>query len=125
MGSFSILECYEWMYGLRIFNKSRQTAQQAEKEIERIAQTLDQKYLLQEVLGHDKDPQEQFYAYLLRLGNKSMLEKISEVKRERLQYQEYVEQWVHEIKTPIAALKLQCENVQDKRKRICCNKWSR
>lgn len=87
------------------------------KEIERIAQTLDQKYLLQEVLGHDKDPQEQFYAYLLRLGNKSMLEKISEVKRERLQYQEYVEQWVHEIKTPIAALKLQCENVQDKRKR--------
>lgn len=50
------------------------------KEIERIAQTLDQKYLLQEVLGHDKDPQEQFYAYLLRLGNKSMLEKISEVK---------------------------------------------
>lgn len=87
------------------------------KEIEQIAQTLDQKYLLQEVLGHDKDPQEQFYAYLLRLGNKSMLEKISEVKRERLQYQEYVEQWVHEIKTPIAALKLQCENVQDKRKR--------
>ena len=42
------------------------------KEIEQIAQTLDQKYLLQEVLRHDQDPQEQFYAYLLRLGNKSL-----------------------------------------------------
>lgn len=88
-----------------------------QKEILKIAQALDQKYVLHEVLGRYGDAQEQFYAYLLRLGNKSMMENIGAVKRERLEYQEYVEQWVHEIKTPIAALKLQCENIQDKRRR--------
>ena len=39
-----------------------------------------------------------------------MLEQISEVERERLEYKEYIEQWIHEIKTPITAMKLRCEN---------------
>ena len=29
---------------------------------------------------------------------------------ERLEYKEYIEQWIHEIKTPITAMKLLCEN---------------
>ena len=41
---------------------------------------------------------------------KSMLEQIGEVERERLEYKEYIEQWIHEIKTPITAMKLLCEN---------------
>ena len=44
------------------------------------------------------------------MAGKSMLEQISEVKRERLEYKEYIEQWIHEIKTPITAMKLLCEN---------------
>ena len=43
-------------------------------------------------------------------GWKSMLEQIGEVERERLEYKEYIEQWIHEIKTPITAMKLLCEN---------------
>ena len=39
-----------------------------------------------------------------------MLERISEVERERGEYRAYIEQWVHEVKTPITALKLLCEN---------------
>ena len=39
-----------------------------------------------------------------------MLEQIGEVERERLEYKEYIEQWIHEIKTPITAMKLLCEN---------------
>ena len=39
-----------------------------------------------------------------------MLEQISAVKRERTEYKDQIEQWVHEIKTPITAMKLLCEN---------------
>ena len=39
-----------------------------------------------------------------------MLEQISEIRRERMEYKEYIEQWIHEIKTPITAMKLLCEN---------------
>lgn len=46
-----------------------------------------------------------------------MLEEISAVQRAHREYQEYIEQWVHEIKTPIAAMKLFVENQQGERKR--------
>lgn len=39
-----------------------------------------------------------------------MLERIGEVQRERREYKEYIEQWIHEVKTPITAMKLLCEN---------------
>ena len=39
-----------------------------------------------------------------------MLERIGEVQRERKEYKEYIEQWIHEVKTPITAIKLICEN---------------
>lgn len=45
-----------------------------------------------------------------KMAGKSMLEQIGEVERERLEYKEYIEQWIHEIKTPITAMKLLCEN---------------
>ena len=39
-----------------------------------------------------------------------MLENISAVMQERRDYRDYIEQWVHEVKTPITAMKLLCEN---------------
>ncbi len=39
-----------------------------------------------------------------------MLEQVSAAKREQAEYREYIEQWVHEIKMPITAMKLLCEN---------------
>lgn len=41
-----------------------------------------------------------------------MLEHIEVIQRERADYKEYIEQWIHEIKTPITAMKLLCENNQ-------------
>lgn len=43
-------------------------------------------------------------------GRKSMLEKIGAIQNERKEYKEYIEQWIHEVKTPITAIKLLCEN---------------
>ena len=53
---------------------------------------------------------EQLDERLMRMAEKSMLEKIGKVQRERADYKAYIEQWVHEIKTPITAGKLLCEN---------------
>ena len=43
-------------------------------------------------------------------AEKSMLERIGNMQREQKEYREYIEQWVHEMKTPITAMKLLCEN---------------
>lgn len=87
------------------------------KDICAVIDGMEKRCLLHEVLPKGGSHEEAFYRWLLYLGNKSMLEKISAVQRTRREYQEYVEQWVHEIKTPIAAMKLSIENQQGERKR--------
>ena len=75
-----------------------------------IAGQLSERYLISEVMELPEQAEDQVYYRLLKMAGKSMLEQISEVKRERLEYKEYIEQWIHEIKTPITAMKLLCEN---------------
>ena len=71
---------------------------------------LSERYLISEVMELPEQAEDQVYYRILKMAGKSMLEQISEVKRERLEYREYIEQWIHEIKTPITAMKLLCEN---------------
>ena len=80
-----------------------------EKLLEMAGQ-LKERYLLPEVMPAPDQAEEQVYYQLLKLAGKSMLERIGEVERERGEYRTYIEQWVHEVKTPITALKLLCEN---------------
>ena len=87
------------------------------KELCASIESMEKRYLMHEVLPKKASHEEGFYRWLLYLGNKAMLEEISTVQRSRREYQEYVEQWVHEIKTPIAAMKLSIENQQGDRKR--------
>ena len=75
-----------------------------------LAEQLKERYLLSEVMEKPERADDQVYYRLLKLAGKSMLEQINEAGRERTQYKEYVEQWIHEIKTPITAMKLLCEN---------------
>lgn len=75
-----------------------------------LAEQLKERYLLSEVMEKPERADDQVYYRLLKLAGKSMLEQVNEAGRERTQYKEYVEQWIHEIKTPITAMKLLCEN---------------
>lgn len=75
-----------------------------------LAEQLEERYLLSEVMEKPEQADDQVYYQLLKMAGKSMLEQIGAVKRERLEYKEYVEQWVHEMKTPLTAMKLLCEN---------------
>ena len=76
----------------------------------KMAEGLEEKYLLSEMLPEPEHAEEQVYFQLLKMASKSMLEQIGTVARERQEYREYIEQWIHEIKTPITAMKLLCEN---------------
>lgn len=82
---------------------------QAEKLLE-LTEQLEERYLISEVMEKPQRADDQIYYQVLKLAGKSMLEQIGIVKRERLEYKEYIEQWIHEIKTPITAMKLVCEN---------------
>ena len=75
-----------------------------------LADGLEEKYLLPEVIPLPERAEERVFYQLLKLAEKSMLEKIGQVQRDRQEYKEYIEQWVHEVKTPITAMKLLCEN---------------
>lgn len=71
---------------------------------------LDKKYLISEVMEHPIRTEDKIYYGLLKAANKSMMEQVSASKRERKEYKEYIEQWIHDVKTPISAMKLLCEN---------------
>ncbi len=82
----------------------------AMKKLLDMAEQLSERYLISEVMELPEQAENQVYYQLLKMAGKSMLEQIGEVERERLEYKEYIEQWIHEIKTPITAMKLLCEN---------------
>ena len=71
---------------------------------------LDKKYLLPEVINEPRFEEERIINGVLRECNKSMHEKVKHYKDEQIEYREYIETWVHEIKTPIASAKLILEN---------------
>ena len=71
---------------------------------------LDRKYLLPEIINEARFQEERIINEVLKECNKSMHEKVKHYKDEQIEYREYIETWVHEIKTPIASAKLILEN---------------
>lgn len=71
---------------------------------------LDKKYLLPEVINEPRFQEERIINEVLKECNKSMHENVKHYKDEQIEYREYIETWVHEIKTPIASAKLILEN---------------
>ena len=80
------------------------------KSLQNIIDNLDEKYLISEVMDKPRMEENLAYYKLLKKANKSMLEKVTEVKTNQKEYKEYIESWVHEIKIPITSAKLLCEN---------------
>ncbi len=80
------------------------------RNVEEVLADLDQKYLLTEII---EEPQfidgMLMYDYLQDI-DKSMLEHVNEYRQREEDYRRYVEMWVHEIKTPLAAAKLIIDN---------------
>ena len=75
-----------------------------------MTERLEERYLLPEIMQEPDGANEQVFYQIMKMAEKSMLERIGEIQRERKEYKEYIEQWIHEVKTPITAMKLICEN---------------
>lgn len=79
-------------------------------EIIELSNELDQKYLLAEIINKPEFLEGQIVYNALKEANKDMHEHINVYKNMQNEYREYIEMWVHEIKTPIASTNLIIEN---------------
>lgn len=82
-------------------------------EIDSILEKLDKKYLLPEMLKEAEFTQGEKFNYILKELSRDMHENVKYYKDIQADYREYIETWVHEIKTPIASTKLIIENNQN------------
>ena len=71
---------------------------------------LDKKYFIAEILESGDFIESNIIYSVLEECTKSMKDEVADLKRNINDYKEYVETWVHEIKTPIASARLILEN---------------
>lgn len=82
--------------------------------INNVLENLDKKYLLPEVIDEANFIEGKILNNILKTVSKDMNERVKYFKDEQLEYREYIETWVHEIKTPISSTKLILENDDSK-----------
>lgn len=88
-------------------------------ELASILTGLDQKYLFAECLPPSRSLYERRLLNLTRQAGRAMTGAVSDAQAAQREYREYVERWVHEIKTPITAARLICRNLNgDTRRRL-------
>ena len=80
------------------------------KNIETTLENLDRKYLLPEVIDDANFMVGEKVNDILKELSRDMHENVKYYKNIQEEYREYIEIWVHEIKTPIASSKLLIEN---------------
>lgn len=80
------------------------------KKIEELVDNLEEKYLVSEVIKRPKRIEDKGYYYALKKSSKAMNDEIAKINHKYQDYKEYIESFVHEVKTPIAALLLYCDN---------------
>ena len=85
-------------------------------EIISITEKLDKKYLLAEVIKKPNYYEGEIFYNALKEANRNMHEEVNFYKHLQSEYRDYIETWVHEIKTPIASAKLILENSYIKEK---------
>lgn len=99
---FLILLCTQTAAFLRCRSRLR--------ELENIMNCLDQKYLFAECVPEAQSIYERRLMNLCRRAGQAMIAAVSDARAAGQEYREYVESWVHEIKTPITAAGLICRS---------------
>ena len=92
---------------------SFQKKQKDSQRIINLADELQESYYISDILPKPGDPQNKAYYYALKKACKAMNDKISQIEKEKQEYEEYVESFAHEIKIPIGALSLTFDNTKN------------
>jgi signal transduction histidine kinase len=83
------------------------------RELRDATEQLDRTYLLCEVISAPDFCEGEILYDALKAVGKSANDEIAKHRLIATEYREYIELWVHEIKTPIAVAKLLCENARN------------
>ena len=86
------------------------------EDLKKIISKMDEKYLIGEVVSPPSDLISYEYYLLMKEISSSAISVIKEKEKESKNYRDYIENWVHEIKTPLSALSLILDNGGDKSK---------
>lgn len=84
--------------------------------LQKLEKELEDKYLLGEILPPPTGYLEQQYYRMFKTISRSAVGLVEETRREKEEYCDYVESWIHEIKTPLTACSLILDNDGDVRK---------
>ena len=87
------------------------------QEILSVLDGLDQKYLVAEIARPGRRLEDRLYWEILRRSNKSVIETVHRLQNSQKEYREYIESWIHEVKSPITAAQLICANQRDETSR--------
>ena len=79
-----------------------------------ILDSLDKKYLILEMINKPNFYDGEIFYETLYDINKSMIENVNQYNLSIIDFKEYVEMWIHEVKIPIASLTLLTHNNPDK-----------
>lgn len=104
-----VLLAFTFLYLFLDFYKIRKKINRIKKQL----LSLEEKYLIAEVVEKPKNLESRAYYDALQKACKAMNDKISQLEKEKEDYQEYIESFAHEIKTPIAILKLESEEKKE------------
>lgn len=79
-------------------------------KLEKLKNGLDEKYLIGELIPKPHDAVQKEYYEIMKEISRSAIGAAESAKREKDEYYDYVEKWIHEIKTPLTACSLICDN---------------
>lgn len=95
------------------------------EELNAIMDRLEKKQLFAECVPVPRSVYERKLFILFRMSGKAMIEAVSDAEAAQQQYREYVESWVHEIKTPITAAQLICQSADAETRRKLAHELAR
>lgn len=78
--------------------------------LEAMLSELDKKYLLAEMMDEPGFLEGQILSDTLVESGKAMADHVADYRRTNKEFREYIEMWVHEVKIPVASLRLMCHN---------------
>ena len=83
------------------------------RRLHRMLDGLEETYLAGELLPRPFNGTERLYFELMKRISRSAIEQTGKARREKEEYMEYVESWIHELKTPLTACTLMLDNRSD------------
>lgn len=99
-----------WLYTSYMFEMRRF------KQISRLIEQVEDPYLIGTILPSPISSLEKKYFELMQIVSHDAISKVERNNQQSKNYKEYVEGWIHELKTPLTAMSLILANSQDVQK---------